>query len=61
MAERVCKLIADPHRRKEKGRAAREWVIREFSTIALARKTETVYLDVLRKNRCPKLIEPKNS
>lgn len=60
MAERVCKLISDPHRRKEKGRSAREWVIREFSTIALARKTEAVYFDVLRKNRCRKLAGHKN-
>ncbi len=49
MAERVCHLLADPRRRKERGRAAREWVMREFSTAALARKTEAVYLDVLRR------------
>lgn len=48
LAERVCYLLADPRRRRERGRIAREWIVREFSTSALARKTQEVYLNVLR-------------
>jgi glycosyltransferase involved in cell wall biosynthesis len=47
MADRVWRLLADPLKRKERGRAARDWVVREFSTATLARKTEAVYLSIL--------------
>jgi len=47
-AHRVCELLADSDRRKDRGRIARDWVVREFSTAGLARRTEAVYLDVLR-------------
>ncbi|HEY6552335.1 MAG TPA: glycosyltransferase, partial [Vicinamibacteria bacterium] len=49
MADRVVALLTDDARREEMGRAAREWVEREFSTGALARKTGAVYDEVLRR------------
>jgi glycosyltransferase involved in cell wall biosynthesis len=49
MADRVVTLLSDPARREAMGRAAREWVEREFSTQALARKTGEVYDEVLRR------------
>ncbi|UCF32955.1 MAG: glycosyltransferase [Phycisphaerales bacterium] len=47
IVDRVCAILEDPQRREELGRAGRAWVSREFSTTALARKTETVYLEGL--------------
>jgi glycosyltransferase involved in cell wall biosynthesis len=51
MADRVHALLSDPARREELGRAAREWVLREFSTAALARKTGSVYEALLERRR----------
>jgi glycosyltransferase involved in cell wall biosynthesis len=48
IVDRVCAILEDPRRREELGRAARAWVSEEFSTAALARKTEAVYLERLR-------------
>ncbi len=50
-AERVCHLLGDPRKRRDRGKAAREWVVREFSSAALARKTEKVYTDLLESKR----------
>jgi glycosyltransferase involved in cell wall biosynthesis len=47
MADHVVALLADDPRREALGVAAREWVEREFSTWALARKTGAVYEEVL--------------
>ena len=49
MGDRVCHLLADARKRQERGRVAREWIVREFSAHALARKTEAVYVDILKK------------
>jgi glycosyltransferase involved in cell wall biosynthesis len=49
LADRVCRLLEDAPRRREMGEAARAWVQREFSSAALARKTEAVYEDQLRR------------
>jgi glycosyltransferase involved in cell wall biosynthesis len=49
MADRVVALLTDDARREAMSRAAREWVEREFSTSALARKTGAVYDAVLRR------------
>lgn len=47
MADRAAALLADAEGRRALGRAAREWVEREFSTAALARKTGDVYETLL--------------
>jgi glycosyltransferase involved in cell wall biosynthesis len=45
-------LLSDPSKRIQMGRAARQWVLTEFSIEAAARKTEAVYRRHLaRKNR----------
>lgn len=49
MSARVGELLADPSRRCAFGARAREWVTREFSTGMLARRTEEVYLEALRR------------
>ena len=50
MARRVMDLLNDSGRRDAMGRAAREWVGKQFSMDALARKTAEVYEALLRKN-----------
>jgi glycosyltransferase involved in cell wall biosynthesis len=49
MAERVVALLLDDGSRVAMGATAREWVEREFSTRALARKTGAVYEEVLQR------------
>jgi glycosyltransferase involved in cell wall biosynthesis len=49
LADRVCRLLEDAPRRRALGEAARAWVQREFSSAALARKTEAVYEEQLRR------------
>jgi glycosyltransferase involved in cell wall biosynthesis len=51
MADRVQALLSDPVRRDGLGRAARDWVEREFSTAALGRKTVAVYERLLERRR----------
>lgn len=50
LTDRVCQLLGDSEFCRTTGRNAREWVTRQFSTAALARKTEAVYLDLLHRN-----------
>lgn len=49
MADRVCRLLADSHLRRQRGRAARQWVLHRFSTAAMARKAGAVYREVLHR------------
>jgi glycosyltransferase involved in cell wall biosynthesis len=51
MADRVAHLLAYPWKRLERGRIAREWIVRECSTTALARKTADTYNELLRRKR----------
>lgn len=51
LADRVCELLVDEERRREMGRAAREWVSGEFSTRALATKVGDIYLGLLETKR----------
>jgi glycosyltransferase involved in cell wall biosynthesis len=52
MSRRVQDLLTDPDARRRMGARARDWVVQEFSTGALAKKTVNVYQAVLsRKNR----------
>lgn len=51
MAERVTRLLSHDGDRRAMGASAREWVSREFSIAALARKTTAVYGEVLRRRR----------
>jgi glycosyltransferase involved in cell wall biosynthesis len=48
LADRILTLIHDPELRQRMGRAAREWVMQEFSPQSLAEKTADVYDEVLR-------------
>lgn len=48
-AARVCRLIEDAELRRRMGAAGRRWVEAEFSVDAMVRRTEAVYLDVLRR------------
>jgi glycosyltransferase involved in cell wall biosynthesis len=50
-AERACALRAAAAGGVAMGRAARDWVFREFSTAALARKTGRVYEALLERKR----------
>lgn len=50
MAACVMELLNDPAKREAMGKAAREWVGRQFSMEALARKTVDVYEMLLQKN-----------
>jgi glycosyltransferase involved in cell wall biosynthesis len=52
MVDRICAILGDSRRREELGRAGRAWVSGEFSTTALARKTEAVYLECLQAKVC---------
>jgi len=47
LADRILELLQNESLRRRMGRAAREWVMREFSTATLARKTVDVYEDLL--------------
>jgi glycosyltransferase involved in cell wall biosynthesis len=47
IVDRVCAILEDSRRREALGRAGRAWVSEEFSTAALARKMEAVYLERL--------------
>ena len=47
LADRLLHLLTEDNVRRAMGRAGREWVTAEFSTRALVRKTERVYIDVL--------------
>jgi glycosyltransferase involved in cell wall biosynthesis len=47
LADRVAGLLADADLRGRMGVAARAWVEREFSTSAMARRTEAIYVDLL--------------
>jgi glycosyltransferase involved in cell wall biosynthesis len=61
MAERVSGLLRDEQRRRAMGRAAREWVTREFSTQALGEKTASVYRALLAgKSAMPAATVPSN-
>lgn len=51
LSRRVVSLLSDHERRAALGAAARAWVTHEFSTAALARKTEQVYLRLLEEKR----------
>jgi glycosyltransferase involved in cell wall biosynthesis len=50
MADRISTILTEPEKRKEMGHAAREWVLQEYSTRALAKKTESVFLESLGRN-----------
>lgn len=50
MAARVCRLLDDAALRRRMGSAGRAWVEQEYSTSALARRTEALYLMLLRKH-----------
>lgn len=57
LAGRVAALLSDGERRDAMGRAAREWVVREFSTARLAEKTEAVYREALAlRGRAPEQV-----
>jgi glycosyltransferase involved in cell wall biosynthesis len=43
LAGAIIDLLGNPGRRESMGSAAREWVLQEFSTAALARRTEAIY------------------
>ena len=47
LAERIVALLQSPGLRSEMGRTAREWVLKEFSSEALAAKTGRVYDDAI--------------
>jgi len=49
LAERIVTLLQSAGLRREMGSRAREWVLREFSSAALASKTGKVYDDALRQ------------
>jgi len=49
MADRVCRILSDPPERRRLGEAARAWVMERYSTTALARNTEAVYRELLRR------------
>lgn len=51
MADRVGHLLGDPWKRLERGRVAREWIVRECSTAALARRTADTYNELLLRKR----------
>jgi glycosyltransferase involved in cell wall biosynthesis len=51
IAEAIGRLVADPDLRRQMGAAARRWVVDEFSTATLARRTEAVYLTALEARR----------
>jgi len=56
IADRVCKLLADPQLRYQLGRQARVWVQQEFSIAALIRKTEMAYKQCLQHKMPNRLI-----
>jgi glycosyltransferase involved in cell wall biosynthesis len=47
MASRVVQLLTDAELRRRMGAAGRRWVVKEFSTSTLARRTEAVYCRAL--------------
>lgn len=49
MADQMKLLLGDTALRQEMGRKARNWVVKEFSTKRLAKKMETVYIELLSK------------
>ncbi|MGE0480118.1 MAG: glycosyltransferase [Phycisphaerae bacterium] len=49
LAMHAVDLLRDRDALRRTGAAARRWVIEQFSTAALARRTEAVYLDALRR------------
>lgn len=51
LANRVCTLLLDESARRVMGRAAREWVAQEFSITIAVRKTERIYVELLRRER----------
>lgn len=51
LAAAMLDLLSDPARRSAMGSAARKWVVQEFSTAALARRTEAIYSAALRGSR----------
>jgi glycosyltransferase involved in cell wall biosynthesis len=52
LAARVEELLGDESRRRELGRAAREWTAREYSSAALVSRTMAVYEERLRRKGC---------
>lgn len=48
LADKMFTLLTHPHIRRDMSGAARAWVVAEFSTKELARRTETVYAELLK-------------
>ncbi len=51
MAKRVSTMLDDMARCREQGKAARQWVAEMFSTTALARNTENIYISLFNGKR----------
>jgi glycosyltransferase involved in cell wall biosynthesis len=47
LAQAICRLLADPERRKQYGEAGRRWVLEHFSQEEQIRKTQELYFSAL--------------
>lgn len=54
LAERIYRLLSEKELRDAMGQEARRWVMQEFSTLRLATKTASVYLDALGRGQAKK-------